>query len=120
LLKHDARKWLERAARREERFDWIVLDPPSFATVGKAVFRIERDYTQVAALALRLLGAGGRLLAVTNHQRTNYAGFERWLQDAGKRAGRTIDGIERRSLPEDCRSLAGAPAATKSAVVTVR
>lgn len=40
----DARKYLARAIRRKERYDAILLDPPSFGR-GKAqeVFKIERD-----------------------------------------------------------------------------
>lgn len=40
----DARKYLARAVRREEQFDTILLDPPTFGR-GKSneIFKIERD-----------------------------------------------------------------------------
>lgn len=43
-LVEDARKYLARAVRRKERYDAILLDPPSFGR-GKSneVFKIERD-----------------------------------------------------------------------------
>jgi len=43
FVQTDALRFVRGALKHGRRFDVIVLDPPSFATVGKATFRFERD-----------------------------------------------------------------------------
>ncbi len=62
----DVFDWLKRAAKREERFDLVVLDPPSFSTSKKSRFSAATDYPDVAEAAARLLNPGGRLFAFSN------------------------------------------------------
>lgn len=68
-LTGDVFDWLRRLAKRGERFDLIILDPPS-TSVGKKKRRwsAKRDYPELVALALPLLAPGGRLLTATNHR----------------------------------------------------
>jgi 23S rRNA (cytosine1962-C5)-methyltransferase len=102
LLKADAGKWLERAVRRGDPFDFIVLDPPSFARQGGKSFSAERDYSRWAQDALRLLAPGGRLLAVMNHRGTTPGQLLSLLQAAARAARRSV--TQARALPaaEDC------------------
>jgi len=86
LVQTDAVRFVRGAVKHGRRFDVIVLDPPSFATVGKATFRFDRDITGLMADCLRLLGPAGVLLCVTNHQKTSLARFRRHLQDAAAQA----------------------------------
>jgi 23S rRNA (cytosine1962-C5)-methyltransferase len=58
---------LPRLARRGERFDAIVLDPPTFSRGAKGnVFRVERDFPRLIDLALDLAEPGAWLLLSTN------------------------------------------------------
>jgi 23S rRNA (cytosine1962-C5)-methyltransferase len=68
-LTGDVFDWLRRLAKRGERFDLIILDPPS-TSVGKKKRRwsAKQDYPELVALALPLLSPGGRLLTATNHR----------------------------------------------------
>jgi 23S rRNA (cytosine1962-C5)-methyltransferase len=68
LFKDDVLSWIVRAARGPRRFDWIVLDPPSFGTRAGGVLSADRDYAGLVRGALALLAPRGRLLAVS-HQR---------------------------------------------------
>jgi 23S rRNA (cytosine1962-C5)-methyltransferase len=117
--KEDAVKWLARAGRRGERFRTIVLDPPSFSTVGKGTFSVDKRYGEVASLALALLEPGGRLLAVTNHTKTSARALRKILHDAARDAKRGVSSM--RDLPSglDCPSAALGPWPSKSTVVTV-
>ena len=66
----DVFDWLGRFAKKGRRFDLIVLDPPTFSTSREhGEFRAERDYGELATLALKLLAPDGVLLASTNAAR---------------------------------------------------
>jgi 23S rRNA (cytosine1962-C5)-methyltransferase len=78
-IEADAFSWLERVAPRGERFDLVILDPPSFATTKQSRFRADGDYRRLAALAFAVLAPGGRLLACTNHRGIARAKFRRFL-----------------------------------------
>jgi len=84
----DALDWLGRFARRGERFDLVVLDPPSFSTTRAGAFSVAADYPRLAALATRVVAPGGILLAATNHAGTAGDRFDGWLQAAATDAGR--------------------------------
>ncbi|MEY2936663.1 MAG: hypothetical protein RL033_7412 [Pseudomonadota bacterium] len=73
LLPADVLHWLARARRGQQRFDWIVLDPPSFGTRRRGVLRAESDYAALVADCVELLAPAGRLLCVS-HQRGFSAG----------------------------------------------
>ncbi|MEB2313122.1 MAG: class I SAM-dependent methyltransferase [Sorangiineae bacterium] len=119
LLRDDALEYLDRARRRDERFELVILDPPSFATRGRGTFTVARDYARVAAGALAVLAPGGRLLAVTNHRKTSRAAFRRVLHAAAERAGRRVAQMKDLASGLDCPDDAGGPAPSKSVLVTV-
>lgn len=102
LLRADAADYLRRARRREERFDLIILDPPSFGSHGKRSFSVARDYPALATDAAALLAPGGRLLAVTNHRKTGAERFRRWLTDAAKAAKCPLESARAGKPPLDC------------------
>lgn len=70
LLRADVLVWLREAADRGERFDLIVLDPPSFSNSKRmqASFDIARDHYPLMARALDVLAPGGILYFSTNRQ----------------------------------------------------
>lgn len=85
FLYGDAFDWLRRFARRDERFDVVVVDPPSFSSTP---FSVTRDYPRLAEAAARVAAPAGILLAATNHAGTSDERFEAWLQNGLTRAGR--------------------------------
>lgn len=100
----DAARYLERARARGARFDWIVLDPPSFSSEGggkSKVFRAERDYAALARAALALLGSSGRLLAVTNHRGTSRAALRAIVSREAQALGRAVAQIKELRSPPD-------------------
>jgi 23S rRNA (cytosine1962-C5)-methyltransferase len=114
----DVFSWLERAARRGERFDLIVLDPPSYSTTKRRRFVAEDDYVPLAASALALLAPGGRLLACTNHRGISRARLRRIVFDAGRAAKREVTQVKDLSVPTDYPAAPGGEANTKSVWVS--
>lgn len=119
FFKEDAMKYLARAVRRGEQFDFIVLDPPSFATVGKGTFQVKGRYQEAARLCFQLLKPEGRLLAVTNHQKTSLAVFRRMLLQAAQEAQRQVTAHYELGSGIDCPDAAGGPWPSKSLLVAV-
>lgn len=64
----DARKYLARALRRKERYEAILLDPPSFGK-GKSseIFKIERDLPPILESCRQLLSDRPRFLILSCH-----------------------------------------------------
>lgn len=75
LLKDDVPSWLPRARRGQHRFDWVVLDPPSFGTRARGVLSTERDGAALISDALALLEPRGQLLCVSHHRKLTLAGL---------------------------------------------
>ena len=116
----DAFAWLARAARRAERFDLVILDPPSYSTTKRGRFVADEDYAEIAASALAILANGGQLLACTNHRGIALARFRRILFDAARVAKRDVAQVKDLPSPSDYPVAAGAESHLKSALVTPR
>ncbi len=117
--KDDVLDWLKRARRRTERFDLVVLDPPSFGTRGKrGTFSVDKSYVAVARDALSLLAPGGRLLAVTNYTKTSQGALRRMLHEAARQAG--VELRQLKDLPSglDCPDGPDGPAPSRSVLAT--
>lgn len=70
LVQRDTLAFLRDARRQRERFDLIVLDPPSFSTEGEdPALDVLRDHRALVEAALAVLDDGGQLWFSTNHQR---------------------------------------------------
>jgi 23S rRNA (cytosine1962-C5)-methyltransferase len=116
----DAFAWLERADKRKELFDIVVLDPPSYSALKRgARFVADKDYAGLAAAALRILGPRGRLLACTNHRGISPARFRKILFDAARAAKREVAQVKDLASPSDFPEAPGAEPHTKSALVTL-
>lgn len=65
----DVMKFVPRLVRRRERFDLIILDPPTFGRSEGRVFRLERDLPDLVTNCARLLEQGGAMLVSCNYAR---------------------------------------------------
>src|SRR5690606_17352636 len=97
----DVLKWLPRAARRTQRFDLVVLDPPSFSSHGRATFSVGSGYQDLVRGVFEVLAPGGALLAVTNHKKTSPAKLRAMLQRAAEAAQRPVLSLKLQKLPLD-------------------
>lgn len=117
FFKEDAMKYLARAVRRGERYDAIVLDPPSFATVSRATFSVSKRYEEALALCIELLAPGGKLLCVTNHGPTTGAHLRRAADAAARSLGRSLRQVKEMPLGLDVPAHPAGPWPSKSVLV---
>ncbi|MBV69951.1 MAG: hypothetical protein CMH52_01255 [Myxococcales bacterium] len=77
----DVFQWLPKLAKRGDRFDLIILDPPS-TSVGskKKRWSARHDYPELVRLATELLAPNGRLWTSTNHRGLKPLQFARLVQ----------------------------------------
>jgi 23S rRNA (cytosine1962-C5)-methyltransferase len=89
FIADDVRAVLPRLARRGEKFDAIVIDPPTFSRnqAGEA-FQVQRDFDQLVLLALEVAAPGARILLSVNHSAMRVADLELAARGALKVAGR--------------------------------
>lgn len=118
FVHEDALAWLARAFKRGERFELVVLDPPSFATkAGGAAFSVREHYGVAAERALRVLAPGGQLLAVTNHRKTSLGALRRTLREAAARARVSVAKLKDLSPGLDCPDGPDGPVPSKSVLL---
>ena len=91
--------WLRRLGRKRRMFDAILLDPPTFSQSRESgVFRAEKDYGSLVTAALPLLRRDGVLFASANAASWRPAKFLTCLDEAIRRAERTI--LQRHYVPQ--------------------
>lgn len=119
FVRRDAVEWLRGAARRGERWGLVVIDPPSFATVGQRSFSVTKDYAALLESAFQVTRPGGRILAVTNHRGTSEGALRALLRRAAAQAGVAVESVKSLAPGADCPSPEEGPSPSKSAVAVV-
>lgn len=67
FIKGDVFDWLKRFNKKQRKFDFIILDPPTFSHSKKrGAFNAWKDYPDLLTLALNSLKADGIVLACLN------------------------------------------------------
>jgi 23S rRNA (cytosine1962-C5)-methyltransferase len=94
-LAGDVFEWLRRLARREERFEAVVLDPPGFARGKAGTFSASRDWPGLVERTAPLVAPDGWLLAACNVAALSARKFEAALAEGVRRAGRTAEEVAR-------------------------
>jgi 23S rRNA (cytosine1962-C5)-methyltransferase len=98
FLYGDVFDWLGRFKRRGRKFDFIILDPPTFSRDRRSrVFRVQDDFGDLADRATACLNQNGLLLCSTNFRGMTFKEFLRILRTGVKRPFKAIAG----SMPSD-------------------
>jgi 23S rRNA (cytosine1962-C5)-methyltransferase len=67
FLYGDAFDWMRRMAKKQRRFEVVLIDPPTFSQSKEhGVFRAERDYGELVGAALPLVAPEGVLFISSN------------------------------------------------------
>ena len=104
----DASRFLVRAARDKERYDLVLIDPPSTSSAGGVSWALGRDYPELIAKAAAVIPPDGLLWLAAN---THELGSLGKLAHKGLRlAGRTGAILEQAGLPPEYPTVTAQPA----------
>ena len=115
LLRAEAMQFARRARARSDEYDLLIIDPPSFATIGKGrVFRLEREWDSLLELAIGLLAQGGQCLIVSHETPERARQLRQRTALVIQKTGRTL--VSLRDLPSnsDCPAQRGNPFPSRS------
>jgi 23S rRNA (cytosine1962-C5)-methyltransferase len=108
FIADDVRPVLGRLARRGQKFDMIILDPPTFSrTKGGKAFHVESNLEELIVSALELIERDGRILLSTNCETLNEQALERMARYCLKLSRRS-GSLHRQPSPVDFPPGAGA------------
>jgi 23S rRNA (cytosine1962-C5)-methyltransferase len=108
FIADDVRPVLGRLARRGQKFDMIILDPPTFSrTKGGDAFHVEDDFEGLIVSALDLIEGNARILLSTNCETLNEQALERMARYCLK-LSRKSGALHRQPPPVDFPPGAGA------------
>lgn len=94
---------------REERFDLIILDPPSFARNRASLGNALRGYKELHLRALRQLNPNGILATYSCSQHVDIDSFLRTLEEAASDCGKKLVLRYRSAQPADHPVVIGIP-----------
>jgi len=101
FIADDAITVLPRLARKGEKFDAIILDPPTFSrTKGGEAFHVESDLEELIVAALELIDGNGWILMSTNCETLNEQALERMAR-YGLKLSRRAGVFHRQPTPLD-------------------
>lgn len=89
------------AARHDQEFDVIIMDPPSFARSDHGYFKVTEDYATLVQMALPLLAEQGYLVCSTNAANFAAEDFLAAILAGAKVAARKLQVVAHFHLPED-------------------
>jgi len=104
----DASRFLARAARDKERYDVVLIDPPSTSSAAGVSWALGRDYPALIAKAAAVIPPDGLLwLAANTHELGSLA---KLAHKGLKLAGRVGSVLEQAGLPPEYPTLVAQPA----------
>ncbi|MFT6398332.1 MAG: 23S rRNA (cytosine1962-C5)-methyltransferase [Bradymonadia bacterium] len=93
FVRKDAFDYLEIAGKKNNHFDAIILDPPSYSAGKKGRsrrFSLKKDLPELVSLALDALVSGGELFVATNFEQISRRRFEALATDMAAPRGKRI------------------------------
>jgi 23S rRNA (cytosine1962-C5)-methyltransferase len=97
----DAFEVMDRLARDGERFDVVVVDPPSFASKRASVPGALRAYGRLTRAAVALVRPGGTLVQASCSSRVSAAELLTVVRDNAGAAGAHLSDVEETGQPLD-------------------
>jgi 23S rRNA (cytosine1962-C5)-methyltransferase len=103
FMKEHAVIYIERAAKRNNLFDIVILDPPSFSRYDGRVFSVKKDMPSLIEKAFNAMTESGILFVSTNLSSISRPQLEEWTRVAARKSKRLVMEIDRLSQDIDFR-----------------
>ena len=101
IIVEDIFHYFKRAVKENQKFDVVILDPPSFATSKDNRFSAAKDYTDLVKSAIALTNEEGVIVASTNCATFNMKKFKKFIDTAFKDLNKEYEILEEHTLPVD-------------------
>ncbi|MGW8459096.1 class I SAM-dependent rRNA methyltransferase [Bacillus atrophaeus] len=101
----DVFKYFSYAAKKQLRFDLIILDPPSFARTKKHTFSAAKDYKNLLKETIAITADKGVIVASTNSSAFGMKKFKGFIDAAFKETNEHYTILEEYTLPEDFKTI---------------
>ncbi|WP_242318900.1 class I SAM-dependent rRNA methyltransferase [Bacillus cereus group sp. BfR-BA-01349] len=105
IIVEDVFLYFKYAAKKEMKFDMVVLDPPSFARSKKYTFSAAKDYKNLLKETIAITENNGIIVASTNCSAFDMKKFKGFIDTAFKEMNGKYKILEEHSLPEDFRTI---------------
>ncbi len=99
FVAEDVFAWLARAATKNERFDLVIVDPPSYSSTKKRRFVAESDYGDLVAMLAKVLAPQGKVVACCNHRGLSRSKLRRFVAQ-GMKGGGGVELSQLKDLPD--------------------
>ncbi len=96
----DVFEWLPKFIKKNEQYDTILCDPPSFSRSKNGVFSTNKDSQRLHELILPLLNKNGVLVTSINSENYPESSFLRDIHQAAEKTGAYLQVLKRIDLPE--------------------
>jgi 23S rRNA G2069 N7-methylase RlmK/C1962 C5-methylase RlmI len=111
---------LKRIDRGAERYNVIIIDPPSFSRSDRGVFQIEHDLERLLSLAVPLLNENGELIVITNCSLLSVEQIEDELRKVSVSGNKRLEGLKYILPPLDFPSSLADSIAGRGIVCSIR
>jgi 23S rRNA (cytosine1962-C5)-methyltransferase len=101
IIAGDAFELLPQIAAKRDRFEVVILDPPSFAKAQAEVERALVSYARIVRMGLNVLSDGGLLVAASCSSRISADAFRDTVAETVRQSGRTLRLVEQTGHPPD-------------------
>ncbi|WP_459499202.1 class I SAM-dependent rRNA methyltransferase [Bacillus sp. C1] len=105
IIVEDVFHYFKYAAKKQMKFDMVVLDPPSFARSKKYTFSAAKDYKNLLKETITITEDHGIIVASTNCSTFDMKKFKGFIDTAFKEMNGKYKILEDHSLPEDFRTI---------------
>lgn len=110
---------LKKLTRDREKFDVVIVDPPTYSTTRSSRWSSGVGWARLAEASYRVLAPRGVLVACSNAGRLPSRTFERYLRDAATAARRDVVRVAREKAPSDFPATEGAESPLKTFFVSL-
>ena len=105
IVVEDVFKYFKYAAKKNFKYDMVVLDPPSFARSKKFTFSASKDYTNLLKETIAITEENGIIVASTNCSTFNMQKFRGFIKRAFEEMKEEYTILEEYTLPKDFRTI---------------